>query len=69
MNKYSSEWIFKFETKDAIYYKSQLTSYLDETYGDISGKITDIEHEILLEIEAEVIFGCDIVCLGLQKLS
>lgn len=47
-------WEIKFETKDCYYFKSNLTSKLDEGFGDIAGQIADIEHEILLQIENEV---------------
>jgi hypothetical protein len=48
------DWEFKFETKESIYFKSDITNYLDGYYGDVGGKIIDIEHEILLELEDEV---------------
>lgn len=48
-------WEIKFETKDCYYFKSGLTSKLDEGFGDIGGQIADIEHEILLQIESEVL--------------
>jgi hypothetical protein len=44
----------EFRTNDFIYYRSNITSHLDRLYGDIAGRITDLEHEILLEIEKEV---------------
>lgn len=48
------DWEFQFETKDFFYFKSDLTSQLDEAYGDIGGQIVDIEQEILREIEKQV---------------
>lgn len=46
--KLSDDWEFKFETKDNVYFKSTITTYLDDQYGDLKNQIKTKELEIML---------------------
>lgn len=46
---------FQFHNETFIYYKNGITKILDETYGDLSARITDLENAIFREISKQIL--------------
>jgi DNA mismatch repair ATPase MutS len=46
---------FQFHNESFIYYKNEITKILDETYGDLSARITDLENAIFREISKQIL--------------
>ena len=46
---------FQLHDEHFIYYKNDITKTLDETYGDLSAKITDLENAIYREIAKQIL--------------
>ncbi len=46
---------FQFHTETIIYFKNGLTAKLDEEFGDLSAKITDIENAIFRQISKQIL--------------
>ena len=47
--------IFQFHSDEIIYFKNELTAILDNQFGDLSARITDIENAIFREISKQII--------------
>lgn len=46
---------FQFHNESFIYYKNEITKILDESYGDLSARITDLENAIFREISKQIL--------------
>lgn len=46
---------FQFHSDEMIYFKNETTSTLDNQYGDLSARITDIENAIFREISKQIL--------------
>lgn len=49
------DWYFQFETATTIYFKTTCSRTLDDKYGDIYSFISDLEVEVLHEIQQELL--------------
>ena len=46
---------FQFHSNEMIYYKNEITTRLDQDYGDLSARITDVENAIFREISKQIL--------------
>jgi DNA mismatch repair protein MSH5 len=51
----ASDYTFAFATPEGIYFKNGVARSLDESVGDVAGKIADLERHILVRLEQEVL--------------
>jgi DNA mismatch repair ATPase MutS len=46
---------FQFHSEDTVYFKNEITKVLDNKYGDLAARITDIENAIFREISKQIV--------------